>query len=1048
MYFASILRPGSPADVWGTALAVGGDLVVRDLERALAVLRDRHETLRTTFAERAGEVLQVVHEAGSGRPEVLEVVAAEGDSPEERRAWAEAEAARLIGLPFDIVTGPLWRTNVIRVSAGLHLLVFAFHHIVIDEVSAQVFAEDLRLAYADPDAPAFAGPATQYSRFCLAENAAGVDRAGLDHWRARLAGLQPVRFPEDGRDDPGELVGSRWPIPLPENAVADFEAFCRERSVTPFTGLLAVYFALLQRWTGATDLTVGTPVLNRPDSASFRTIGFFANTVVLRCRVTPGATFEQFLDLVAETVHDALEYQDVPFEVVVDEVAPHRDADRNPLFQAAIGYGTLDPGEVWALDGLDVTPVPEPTELRGLQFDLTLDIQRLAGATTFTVEYDRRRFSDAAMRGFAAAYGDLLRALTRAPGVPMGSVPLLGGTALAETLRLGAGAAAQDVPPAEGPSAWDLFARTAAATPGREAIDAEGERLTFAELASRARTMAAGLRAGGVRTGTLVGIGLPRRGDLLAAMLATWCAGGAFLLLDPQQPVARRRLLLAESGVDLLVADEPFAGVETVSPAALLAAEAKPVEEPAARPAAAPAYVVFTSGSTGQPKGVVVDQASLVALATTQLAPIYARLPEGRQVNVGAMSSVTFDVFVNQCLGMIAFGHRLLLIGEDERMDPLRLLARAAAPGTAIDLLDCNSSQLEVLVDAGLLAQPHPPKIVMTGGESASDRLWQRLREQPGLLAFNMYGITECTVDTAVAEIGEHPRQVAGRAAGTSRIYVVDDRLRLLPPLFVGEICVGGLGVAQGYVGQPAHTSERFIADPFGEVPGQRMYRTGDKGRLRPDGQLEFWGRVDDQVKVRGLRVEPGEVEAALLAHPAIARAAVFATEPGTSRARLVACVLPGDGGGDELTSAAVREFLRGRLPTALLPDRVVVLAEFPVTANGKLDRKALPDIEPPKAEPAPDPGGATPAGSRERRLCEIVAEVVGVAQVRLDDNFFDLGGNSLLAMTVVGRVRADLGCGLKIRAFFEAQSIADIAARLDAGDSAPRPALRRRGEA
>jgi amino acid adenylation domain-containing protein len=1048
MYFASILRPGSPADVWGTALAVAGDFVPRNLERALEVLRDRHETLRTTFVERSGEVLQVVHDAGADRGAAVEVVVAEGDSPEDRRAWAEAEAARLIGRPFDIVAGPLWRASVIRVSAGLHLVVFAFHHIIIDEVSAQVFAEDLRLAYADPEAPGFAEPATQYSAFCLAENAAGVDRAGLDHWRGRLAGLQPVRFPEDGRDRPGEIVGSRLPITLPPNVVADFEAFCRERSVTPFTGLLAVYFVLLQRWTGAADLTVGTPVLNRPHSDSFRTIGFFANTVVLRCRVAPAATFEQFLDLVADTVHDALEYQDVPFEVVVDEVAPHRDADRNPLFQAAIGYGTLDPGEVWALDGLDVTPVPEPAELRGLQFDLTLDIQRLAGATTFTVEYDHRRFSDAAMRSFATAYGNLLRALIGAPGVPIGSIPVLDGPALAETLRLGAGDAAQDAPPADGTSAWDLFARTAAATPDREAIEAEGERLTFAALADRARTTAAGLRARGVRTGTLVGICLPRRGDLLAAMLATWCAGGAFLLLDPQQPVARRRLLLQESGVTLVVADEPFAEVETVSPAALLAEEAKPVEEPAARPAAAPAYVVFTSGSTGPPKGVLVDQASLVALATTQLAPVYARLPEGRQVNVGALSSVTFDVFVNQCLGMIAFGHRLLLIGEDERMDPARLLARGAAPGTAIDLLDCNSSQLEVLVDAGLLAQPHPPKIVMMGGESASDRLWQRLREQPGLLAFNMYGITECTVDTAVAEIGEHPRQVAGRAAGTSRIYVVDEQFQLLPPLFVGEICIGGLGVAQGYVGQPAYTSERFVADPFSEVPGQRMYRTGDKGRLRPDGQLEFWGRVDDQVKVRGLRVEPGEVEAALLAHPAIARAAVFATDPGTRRARLVACVLPGDGRRDELTSAAVREFLRGRLPAALLPDRVVVLDEFPVTPNGKLDRKALPDIEPPDVEPpGAEPAATTPAGSRERQLCEIVAEVVGVAQVRLDDNFFDLGGNSLLAMTVVGRVRAVLGCGLKIRAFFEAQSLADLAAQLDAGDSAPRPTLRRRGE-
>ncbi|MDQ7807547.1 amino acid adenylation domain-containing protein [Amycolatopsis sp. A133] len=1044
MYFSSVLRPDSSADIWGTVLAVEGNLLFDRLERALTVLAERHETLRTTFLERGGEVLQVVHPAG---PVAAGLAVAPGESPGGRRAWAETEARKLIGRPFDLASGPLWRAGVIRVSDALHLLVFAFHHIIIDEVSAQVFAEDLRLAYADPDAPGFTGPAAQYADFCLREKALGVDRAGLDHWRDRLAGVQPTRLPEDGGETAGGLAGARLPIALPEHTLAEFEAFCRERSVTPFTGLLAVYFVLLQRWTGTADLAVGTPVLNRSHSEFFRTIGFFANTVVLRCRVTPSLTFDRFLDAVVDTVHDALEYQDVPFEVVVDEVAPHRDADRNPLFQAAIGYGSLDPGEVWALDGLRVSPVGEPAEVPAIQFDLTLDIQRLAGGTTCTVEYDRRRFSAEAMRRFAGAYAHLLAALTRSPGVPMGSVPLLDERTLAETLALGAGEA-HDAPPADHASAWDLFARTAAATPDREAVAADGEQLTFGELAGRARTMAAALRARGVRLGTVVGICLPRRGDLIAAMLATWCAGGAFLLLDPQQPVARRRLLLEDPGVSLVVADEPFSDVETVSAAVLLADAAKPVDEFAARPGAAPAYVVFTSGSTGQPKGVLVDHASVVALATTQLTPIYARLPAGRQANIGGLSSVTFDVFVNQCLGMIAFGHRLLLIGEEERMDPVRLLARGADPASAIDLLDCNSSQMEVLVDAGLPAVPHPPKILVMGGESASDRLWRRLHEQPGLVAFNMYGITECTVDSAVAEIGEHPRQVAGRAAGTSRLYVVDDQLQLLPPLFVGEICIGGLGVAQGYVGRPAQTGERFVADPFSPVPGQRMYRTGDRGRLRPDGQLEFWGRVDDQVKVRGLRVEPGEVEAALLGHPAIARAAVFATDPGTRAARLVACVLPAEGTGAELTPSAVREFLRGRLPAALLPDRVAILGEFPVTPNGKLDRKALSAIEIPGAEPEPASPAAPPGDPRVRQLCEIVAEVVGVPHAGPEDNFFDLGGNSLLAMTVIGRVRTALGCSVRIRAFFEAQSIGEIADRLGADDSAPRPALRRRGDA
>ncbi|KJK44790.1 non-ribosomal peptide synthetase [Lentzea aerocolonigenes] len=1037
MYFSSIVRPGSAADVWGTVLEITGELRTSSLAHALEVVRGRHDALRVTFLERDGDVFQVVRDDRPAEPVLGAVVQARGDSPEQRRAWAEAEARRVIGLPFDLSSGPLWRVGVTRVAPDLHLVAVVFHHIIIDEMSAKVFADELRLAYADPDAPALAVPAAQYSDFCLRERRSGVDRAGLGHWRERLAGVRPARLPEDGMEDPGSVVGARLPATLPGDVVADFEVFCKERGVTPFTGMLAVYFVLLWRWAGTSDLAVGTQVFSRPTAEFFGTIGFFANTVVLRCQVAPALTFDEFLDQVSDTVHDALDHQDVPFEAVVDALAPQRDADRNPLFQVAMGYGSLDPSDVWALDGLQVTALPDPAELAGLQFDLSLDVHRVASEVGVTVEYDRRRFSADAMRQFANAFGSLLRALVSSPDVPLGSVPLLDVATRDATLELGAG----DMPTAADPtSAWELFERTAAATPDREAVSADGERLTFAELEAAARTMAAGLRARGVRTGTVVGICLPRRAGLLTAMLATWCAGEAFLLLDARQPEARRRVLLQEAGVTLLVADEPFAEVETVAPADLTG----DAEPPAHRPAAAPAYVVFTSGSTGTPKGVVVDQESLVALATTQLASMYARLPEGVQVNVGALSSLTFDVFINQCLGMIAFGHRLLLLGDEERMDPARLLALGADAGSAIDVLDCNSSQMEVLVDAGLLDVPHPPKIVLIGGESASARLWRRLHDQPDLLAFNMYGITECTVDSARAEIREHERQVAGRAVGTTRLYVVDDQLQLLPPSFVGEICIGGLGVAQGYVGQPAHTSEKFVADPFSGVPGARMYRTGDRGRLRPDGQLEFWGRLDDQVKVRGLRVEPGELEAALAAHPAVARAAVIATGAGTRLARLVAFVVPEERGREELTFAAVREFLRGRLPSALLPDRVQVLDTLPVTPGGKLDRRALLDLVGPDAEP--EPPAEIEGTPDERQLCLLVAEALGVARVGLDDNFFELGGNSLLAMTVISRVRTALDRELGIRAIFESSSIRDIAAQLGARDSAPRPVLRRRG--
>ncbi|HET9172571.1 MAG TPA: amino acid adenylation domain-containing protein [Actinospica sp.] len=1052
MYFSWVLRPDDTADIWKAVLTVGGDLSVERLERALTVLYRRHGALRTTYLERGGEVLQVVHDADAFRV-AIEVVEAEGDTPAERRDWASAEAARRVAAPIDLAAGPVGRVIVIRIGPGLHLTAFVFHHIVIDEISAQVFAEELRLAYADPDAPALAEPISQYSDFCRAEQEAGLDREGLDYWVKQLAGVQPARLLEDGAENPAGAVGRRIPVPLPADVAARFETFCRAQSITPFTGLLAVYFILLRRWSGASDVTVGAQMLGRPTAEFFRTVGFFANTVVLRSQVGSAPSFTEFVASVGDTVQDALDYQDVPFDVVVDALAPQREADRNPLFQANIEYDTVDPTRVWALDGLDVAAVPDPADQTGLHFILNLRVQRLVGELAVTVEYDRRRFSDAAMQRFAEAYGSLLKALIRDPGAPLESVPMLDEDGLARTLALGAGEEpSSDAAAGRCASGWELFEATVAAAPDREAVRAGAERATFAELADRARTMAAGLRARGVRTGTVVGICLDRRVDLIAAMLATWCAGGAFLLLDAQQPEERRRMLLAEADAALLIADESFAELATVCVAAL-GAEAASGESGfggALRPAAAPAYVVFTSGSTGKPKGVVVDQAGVVALAGTQLARMYSRLPEGRQANIGGISALTFDVFVNQFLAMAALGHRLLLIDDEERLDPSSLLARGADPETAIDVLDMSCSQLEILVDAGLLELPHRPKILVTGNERASERLWQRLHEEPGLLAFTSYGVTECTVESTLGEIGGQPRQVAGRAAGASRLYIVDERLQLLPPLFAGEVCIGGPGVGQGYAGQPAYTSERFVADPFSPLPGQRMYRTGDKGRLRADGQLEFLGRVDDQVKVRGVRVEPGEVEAALLGHPGVARAAVVATGEGTRKAKLVACLVLEDGAG-AVTTAGVREFLRDRLPSAMLPDRVELLDAFPITANGKLDRRALAertasneqqaDVKPLPAKPS----GAEP-DDRGRQLCEIVAEVLDLPDAGLDDDFFALGGTSLLAMQLTSRVRSVLGCELGVRVVFDATSLRDIAAQLGAAESSARPALRRRG--
>ncbi|MDV9169317.1 AMP-binding protein [Streptomyces sp. W16] len=752
----------------------------------------RHSRMGPASSPRAPQMLRSRHEAF--RSTLIDTVGAEGDSQGECRAWADAEARRVVDLPFDISSGQLRRTSVIRISPSLHLVVFVFHHISTDNIS---------------------GKAAQYAYFCLPENSSKVEASARDYWRGQLG-----EMPEDGEESPGRMIGSRFPIAVPRNVVTEFEEFFRARSVTPFVGMLSVYLVLLRRWARTSDLSAGTQVLGRPCSELFGTIGFF---------------FDQLLGLVSETLHDALDHQDVPFELA-GAPAP----GRNHLFQTAITYGPTDLSDVSALERLQMALLPGPAELSELPFDLSLDVQRVAGEVSLHVEFNRQRFSGAAMERCAKAYGDPLCSLGRQPDLPLGSMPLPDQTALTETPALGAsGEPEGGRTPVEPTSAWDPFEPTAADAPEREAVVADGARLTFAEVAARARTMAAGLAARGVRTDTVVGICRDRRSDLI-------------------------------------VADETFAEVETVSAATLLADVERTSGDDRAdggfarRPAAAPAYGVFTPGATGQPKGVVIGQTSLVAHATTRPAPTYTRLPEGRRMNVGAPSSLTSGVF--------------------ERA----------------------TGRLEVPADDGLLTLRHPPKIVVIDGEGPSDRLWQRLHDQPGPLACHAYGLNECTVESARAETREQPKPVAGCAAGTSRIYVVDDRLQLLPPVFAGEICVAGPGVAQRYAGQPAHISERFVSGRLSDVP----------------------------VTTRGPRMKPAEVEGALLVHPAVAHAAVVAPRARTRLAEPVAYVVPGDEGQEALTPAAVREFPRGRLPSAQLPDRGRMLAALLTAPDGKTGRK------------------------------------------------------------------------------------------------------------
>ncbi|MFK0253882.1 amino acid adenylation domain-containing protein [Streptomyces sp. NPDC090445] len=1037
LFFLWSLDPESAVYHVAGALSVRGGLDIGRLDAALGALQWRHESLRTTFEERDGDVVQRVHGIEAFDRVRVEAASAAGATHAERDRRARSELLRLAGVPFSLDSGPLWRCHVIESGPNEHLVAFVFHHIVMDEVSSTVFARDLEQAYADPLVFLDAAPAPQYADHCADRGTQPGYADGLAYWKRQLEAVEPPALPEDGSADGADAtVGDRVELSLDTEAVQALEDLCDRRGAGAFAGFLAAYLVLLQRWTGMTDLVVGLPVAGRPGPESYGVIGFFSNTVVLRCTVTPDLSFEEVLSRTGDAVYDALEFQDVPFDAVVDAVRPDRESGRNPLFRVSLVYDTSDLAATWALQDLDVTEVP--LELDVSHFDLTLGLRR-GPHTTGEITYSTARFSRPSMERFAATYETLLRHLCREPGAPIGDVELLSAREREEVLGLGRGPAAGAADP-EGPATvWELFEATARAHPDREAIRCGTEQLTFAHVHATAARWARALSAHGVSGDVVVGIRLPRSASLVAMMLAVWRAGGAFVLLEPTQPEERQRILLSDSRAALLVTDTaapegapPCVTVTGLDEAGAAAQGAATDRLPMPRPDAL-AYVVFTSGSTGRPKGVLVEHGGLVTHATSHLAAMYGQLPPDTPLNVAGLASVSFDVFINQALGMLVFGHRLLMIDEEERQDLPRLVARADDADTAIQILDCSTSQLEALVDHGLLERPHPPRLVVFGGESCSERLWQALRSAPGLHAFNVYGATECTIESTAVHVRDAPHPVAGRATGGTRMYVLDGRQRLLPPTFVGEIHLGGSGVARGYTSTEL-TADRFVPDPFAGAPGERMYRTGDRGRLRGDGQLEFWGRVDNQVKIRGYRIEPGEVEVVLSRHPGVAQAAVVVHEYVPGDPQLVAYVVAGAGG--RVESDEVRGFLAGSLPSYMVPASVIVLDAMPLTVNGKLDRKGLP------APVAVVAGQRAPRTPHEHILCGLFAAVLGRPRVGPDDNFFHLGGHSLLATRLTGRIHSALGTPIPLRTLFEAPTPATLATRLLRHEGPGRPAL------
>ncbi|OSZ57397.1 non-ribosomal peptide synthetase, partial [Streptomyces pharetrae CZA14] len=1010
LWFLEEFAPGSGEYVTALALRLRGRLDVPALTAALRALAERHEALRTTFDAVDGHGVQIVHPARDV-PLTLHDLAGEAGTDRAQRLaeLLQAERART----FDLRRGPLLHTGLIRLADDEHVLTLTLHHIVTDGWSTGVLTGDLAHFYRAelgvetgtlPPLP------VQYADYAHWQRGRGTDDH-LAYWKEHLAGLETLDLPTD-RPRPAVRThhGATVRLALPRDTTRRLARVGRDRQATLFTTLVAAAQAYLARLTGGEDITVGTVTSGRDRAETQHLVGFFVNTLVLRSRVEPDRPFPEFLSEVRGTVLDAFAHQEAPFEQVVDEVQPVRDTSRTPLFQVMVVLQNA-PAAALDLPGIEVTDVE--TELRHAAFDLTLEFAETGtGELHGVLTYNTDLFDAATAERMADQLGTLLTAVADDPDRPLGALPLATDETLKAVLDQGRGTAR----PVAAATLPELFERQAAHTPDAVAVaDADGRELTYAHVERAANRLAHRLIARGVGPERIVALALPRSVETVVAQLAVTKAGGAFLPVDPDYPEQRREFMLRDAGA-WLVLDDPAAVWDADGP------DTAPTDadRTAALTVDHPAYVIYTSGSTGTPKGVAVEHRGLAAFA----AAAADRYDAGPGDRVLQFASPSFDASVLElCVSLLTGA--TLLTGEEGPLVGERLAQVLAERRVSHTLIP--PAALATVAPETADALPHLRTLIV-GAEACPAHLVERWA--PGRRMINSYGPTEATVVATwtgplTPGAGAPP---IGRPAAATRVHVLDAALRPVPPGVTGELYVAGPGLARGYLNRPGLTASRFVADPFG-TPGERMYRTGDLARWDASGELRFAGRADDQVKLRGFRIEPGEIESALRGSPLVRDAVVTVrgggSDPdGRSGGRLVAHLVPAEGTPEELPVPELRDHLAGLLPPHMIPSAFVPLAHLPLTPNGKTDRGALP--EPGPAHTATGPH-TPPRTDTERRIARIWSDVLGVADVGAHDNFFHLGGDSILSMQVVSRLRRD-GLHLTTRDLFTHQTVAELA--------------------
>ncbi|NUP67409.1 MAG: amino acid adenylation domain-containing protein, partial [Nonomuraea sp.] len=944
---------GSAAYAVATALDLQGDLDTGRLHAALRELVRRHEALRTVFRAPDGEPVQVVLPA-------VETPLPVEDCDDAERALSE-DAAK----PFDLEHGPLFRARLLRLDPGHHVLSLAFHHIVVDGWTITLLRTELAALYNGDTLPE---PKVGYRDYARWQQEQVID---LGFWTERLRGApHSLDLPTDRPRPPMQTFEGAVAVhALPADLAGGLRKLSQERGATLYMTLLAALHTLLYRYSGQEDICVGSPVAGRTRPEFEDVAGCFINTLVMRAAPDGDLPYTELLSQVREYALGAYAHQGVPFERLVEELDPPRDLSRNPLFQVLFNLLNFPKSDL-DMTGLRVRE--RSVEVGTAQVDLVLYVYEQDDELLCRLEYNTALYDEDTARRLLRHYETLLGAIVEAPETPLSGLDLLTGEELAEQLG------GQDAEAPDG-CVHELVEAQADRTPDAVAVTFEGESLTYRELDERANRAAHRLRAAGVGPETLVGVAMERSATMLVTLLGVLKAGGAYVPLDPMYPQDRQDYILDHSGIGVLVTERELAGRYTGFEGELvLADDGFPGESTARPPALAvrenPCYVLYTSGSTGRPKGVRVQHSSVVNFLVSM-----SREPglTGDDTLV-AVTTFAFDISVLELFLPLTAGARVVIAGREAAYDPARL----AALLEEATVMQATPATWRLLLDAGWPGRPGLK--ALCGGEALPADLATALRAKVAEL-WNMYGPTETTIWSTLTRVTEGPITI-GHPIANTRVLLLDAALHLVPTGVVGELYIGGAGLARDYLGQPELTAERFVT----WRDGSRLYRTGDLARRRADGTIEFLGRADGQVKVRGYRIELGEIETLLLAHPAVRSAAVVVR--GSDEDKSIAAYLVADEGPDW------REHLRRKLPDYMIPSSFTLLEALPLTPNGKVDRKALP--EPAGGQARPE--GTAPRTPAEARLAELWSAILGVRGIGIDDDFFALGGDSFKAVRAV----------------------------------------------